>query len=558
MRRPVGAIFLSTCVCLLVLLLAAGATGSNSDAGGPCPMPRLTSTAYDEIERALNYSPPFITSTETFLNCLADEFFQQGNLTYVTQSGSPEKASVSPTFPRTILFGDTAETVIAYTGDPYGPDAEHVRIIAHDDGEPTRYRFVSVTFPGGGQAPRIDESDDRCAACHNGHLIWGNYRDWDGTFGRHSDLVWQSQDRDGYDAYRHFLRERADSPRYARGIRLVRGDARQAEAARSQFAPRYPYVPGAGDFLDKLAPAHARFIKGRIEESDLYPLYRFLLAGTFLGCRWSANVEADFNTRVVAPFFGEAVWSEHRQYLQELERSPQDVYFLNLLWVSRLSMLGRVLGVSMDEWSAELTRSRTAEAFGPAFDLASGIEIRDLVFREWIAELEVDAIGWAFSGPKWDPQTRYSSFLNPRYRDRTPGPDPNHANECEALSPFLEAEVSIRALAGDAAVISRPAPERAQAAESASALRGTPLPAAFATCAACHQPGATAGYAPPIPTGSERDFAEWLRAGSPVLVQRVLIDRDMPPGGLSTTELREVRDFVERVTSPVSNARTVN
>ena len=77
MRRPVGAIFLSTCVCLLVLLLAAGATGSNSDAGGPCPMPRLTSTAYDEIERALNYSPPFITSTETFLNCLADEFFSR-------------------------------------------------------------------------------------------------------------------------------------------------------------------------------------------------------------------------------------------------------------------------------------------------------------------------------------------------------------------------------------------------------------------------------------------------------------------------------------------------
>ena len=50
-------------------------------------------------------------------------------------------------------------------------------------------------------------------------------------------------------------------------------------------------------------------------------------------------------------------------------------------------MLGRVLGVSMDEWSAELTRSRTTEAFGPAFDLASGIEIRDLVFREWIKEL---------------------------------------------------------------------------------------------------------------------------------------------------------------------------
>ena len=235
---------------------------------------------------------------------------------------APKRPRSARRFPRTILFGDTAETVIAYTGDPYGPDADQVRIIAYDAERP-RYRFVSVTFPGGGQAPRIDESDDRCAACHNGHLIWSNYRDWDGTFGRHSDLVWQAQDRDEYDAYRYFLRVQADSPRYARGIRLVRGDARQAADARTQFTPRYPYVPGAGDFLDKLAPAHARFIKGRLEESDLYPFYRFLLAGTFLGCRWSANVEADFNRRVVAPFLGEAVWNEHPSVPARARAAPR-------------------------------------------------------------------------------------------------------------------------------------------------------------------------------------------------------------------------------------------
>ena len=540
---------LSACGCLFVLLLATSATSGGSDAAGPCPMPRLTSTEYGEIKRALEYSPPLITSTETLLNCLADEFFEQGNLTYVTRSGSPERASVSPAFPRTILFGETAETVIAYTGDPEGPHAEQVRIIASDDGAAQQYRFVSVTFPGNGRAPRIDESDDRCAACHKGHLIWGNYRDWDGTFGRHSDLVWQSRDRDEYDAYRNFLKERADSPRYARGIRLVRGDERQADAAGSQFTPRYPYVPGTGPFLFKLAPAHARFIKGRIEESDLYPFYRFLLAATFLGCSWSWNVEADFDSRVVALFEGEAVWSEHQQYLRELERSPGDVYFLNLLWVSRLAMLGRVLGVSMDEWSAELTRSRATEAFGPAFDLASGTEIRDYVFREWIAELgrEVEAIGWAFSGPKWNPQNKYSSFLNPRYRDRTPGPDPNHTSECQVLLPFVEAEVAYRAQAGETAVAGRPAPERAQHVEPPSALRETPPPAPFAGCATCHHPAAD--YAPPIPTGSERELAEWLRTGSPLLVQRVLIDRDMPPGGLSETELQEVREFVGRFAS---------
>jgi len=513
-------------------------------------MPRLTSTAYDEIKRALDYSPPFITSTETFLNCLADEFFEQGNLTYVTESGSPEKASVSAAFPRTILFGDTAETVIAYTGYPEGPDAEQIRIIALDDGARPRYRFVSVTFPGDGQAPRVDESDDRCVSCHNGHLIWGNYRDWDGTFSPHSDLVWHAEDRDGYDAYWRFLKDQADSPRYARGIRLVGGDARDATRAGWQFTPRYPYAPGSGGFLDKLAPAHARFVKSRLEESDLYPFYRFLLAGTFLGCSWSGNVEADFNRRIVALFAGDPIWNEHLQHLLEVERAPQDVSALNLVWVSRLSMLGRVLGVSMDEWSAELPRSRTTESFGPTFDLASGIEIRDLVFRELIAELEVDALGWAFSGPKWDRHSKYSSFLNPRYRGRTPGADPHHVSECAALHPFLEAEVDIRALAGDAALAGRPAPERAQSATSPSALRETPLPAAFATCAACHQPGATAAYAPPIPTGSEPDFAQWLHAGGPTLIQRVLIDRDMPPQGLSESEREDVRAFVDRVTSP--------
>ena len=315
--------------------------------------------------------------------------------------------------------------------------------------------------------------------------------------------------------------------------------------------PRYPYVPGAGDFLDKLAPGHARFIKGRIEESYVYPFYRFLLAATFLGCDWSPKVEADFDRRVVAPFEGEAVWSEHWQYLQELERDPQNDYFANLLWVSRLSMLGRVLGVSMDEWSAERTRSRATEAFGPTFDLASGIEIRDYVFREWIAGLgqEVEAIGRAFSGPKWNPRTKYGSYLNPRYRYRTPGLDPHHANECAALLPFLEAEVDYRALVGETALGSRPAPERARRIEPQSPLGETPLPAPFARCAACHQPGATVGYAPPIPTGTERQLAEWLRTGSPLLVQRVLIDRDMPPEGLSATELQQVRQFVGRFTS---------
>ena len=539
--------WLSAFGCVFVLLLATSATSTSSNAAGPCPIPRLTSTDYGEIKSALEHRPPVITSTETFLDCLPDEFFEHGNLTYVTRSGSPEKASVSSAFPRTILFGETAETVIAYTGDPIGPHADEVRIIASGDATPERYRFVSVTFPGSGRAPRIDESGDSCVACHNGHLIWGHYRGWEGTFGRHSDLVWTFEDRNEYDAYRNFLKNQADAPRYARRIRLAQGNGTQASAAYSQFNPRDPYVPGAGHFLEKLTPAHARFVKGRLEESDLYPSYRFLLAATFLGCSWSANVERDFNRRVVALFEGEAVWSEHRRYLEAALRSPQNPNRLNLLWVSRLSMLGRVLGVSMDEWSVERTASRDAGAFGPTFDLASGIEIRDYVFREWIADLGhgVEGVGRAFSGPKWNPEIKYSSYLNQRYRDRSRNPDPNHTYECAALLPYLEGEVHLRASTEETAVAARPAPERAQRVAPGE----TPPPAPFAKCAACHQPGATALSAPPIPTGSERELVEWLRTGSHILVQRLLIDRNMPPEGLSATELEEVREFVERFTS---------
>ena len=539
--------WLSAFGCLCVLLLATIATSNSSYAAGPCPIPRLTSTEYGEIARALQQDPPVITSTEMLIACLPDEFFKPGNLTYVTRSGSPEKASVSSAFPRTILFGETAETVIAYTGDPIGPHADEVRIIASGDATPQRYRLVSVTFPGSGQAPRIDESGDSCVACHNGHLIWGPYRDWAGTFGQHSDLVWKFEDRDEYDAYRNFLKNQADAPRYTRGIRSAQGNGKQASAASSQFDPRDPYVPGAGRFLEKLTPAHARFVKGRLEESDLYPSYRFLLAATFLGCSWSVNVERDFNRRVVALFEGEAVWSEHRQHLEAALRSPQDASLVNRLWVSRLSMLGRVLSVSMDEWSVERTASRDMDAFGPSFDLASGIEIRDYVFREWIADLGqgVEDIGRAFSGPKWNPQIKYSSYLNQRYRDRTRNPDPNHTHECAALRPYLEGEVHLRALTEETAVATRPAPERAQRVAPGE----TPPPAPFGRCAACHQPGATALYAPPIPTGSERELVEWLRTGSHILVQRLLIDRNMPPGGLSATELEEVREFVERFTS---------
>ena len=86
-------------------------------------------------------------------------------------------------------------------------------------------------------------------------------------------------------------------------------------------------------------------------------------------------------------------------------------------------------------------------------------------------------------------------------------------------------------------------------------LRDPSPPAPFAGCAGCHGPGETTGYATPIPTGTTRELTDWLStdARRELLVQRVLKDRDMPPEGLSASELQRVREFLGGLSSPRSH-----
>lgn len=529
------------------LAVAAWLGATTCAASSTCPVPRLTSTSYDAIEDLLTLRSPTVGSVESFIDCLPDEFFRQSHLTYVTQSRSPEKAEVSVDFPRTILFGKDSKTVIAYTGNPDGAFANQLRIIANEEGPPSRYRFVSVAFHGPGTTPTLSESERDCFSCHRGHLLWSNYRNWEGTFGEHSDVQWQAQDKQQYFDYRKFLATRRDSARYARGIALIRGNDPRSDAGDPRFKPRNPYAPGVGNFLKKLVPAHSRFVRDKFEGSELYDDYRFLLAGTFLSCGWSPEVEREFEADVASLFEGEALGREYRHHKRRLLTEGPLPHVERALWLDRLIMLGRCLGVSLDEWSPELTRSRDVESVGPSFDLASGIEMRDFVFKELVANLgrESETIAAAFAGPKWSAENRYSTFLNRRYRDRSPAEYRNFDRECGVLAPLIEAERARRA-AGDAATCFDPASEF-------ELQQDVGVPGPFVTCLECHRPGATRAYAIPIPIDSPELFAAWLgerahdrRSGKERVTRRVLDRRDMPPAGLGDDELRQIREFLAR------------
>ena len=139
------------------------------------------------------------------------------NFTFVYDSRSPFRPSISPEFPRVVLFTEDARLVLTFTADPDKPGLNVLESLSFDDGtarfEPHVYPLPAAERLG--WQPARDNSN--CSSCHGAdpRPIFDSYPVWPGFYGSVLDTF--AKDRTGRNEaanYRFFLTHAARTEPY--------------------------------------------------------------------------------------------------------------------------------------------------------------------------------------------------------------------------------------------------------------------------------------------------------------------------------------------------------
>ena len=149
-----------------------------------------------------------ITSIDQIIPLLPEDM--RSNFTLVYGSRSPEAVSISPAYPRVILFSKDGRSLLAFTTDPSKPFYNSLQMIEFDE-RASQFKFGELSFnqdkEKGNTHIRANAKPTSCASCHgagaNAHPIWDSYALWPGVYGSfddrmdHSDLNGNSLDESG-------------------------------------------------------------------------------------------------------------------------------------------------------------------------------------------------------------------------------------------------------------------------------------------------------------------------------------------------------------------------
>jgi hypothetical protein len=232
---------------LAILLLPALISAS------PAP---ASDSAFDSarLERLLQRNPATgrpVASIAELIPLLPRKL--RSNFTFVYDSRSPLRASVSPEFPRAVLFTDDARLVLTFTGDPEKPGFDLLETLAFDD-QTAAFTLRSYLLPAAERRSwRPTPEDTDCARCHGADArpIFDSYPLWPGFYGSVLDTFPSDRLSLGELAkYRAFLEGAAKSEPYRSLIfpkgsatspyldpRLYVAGAVQLEAATMPFLP---------------------------------------------------------------------------------------------------------------------------------------------------------------------------------------------------------------------------------------------------------------------------------------------------------------------------------
>jgi hypothetical protein len=162
-----------------------------------------------ELEKLLQRSPVTgspVDSIRELIPLLPAEL--RRNFTFVYDSRSPFRSSISPDYPRVILFADDARLVLTFTGDEQKPGSDLLEILSFDD-RTARFEPKSYLLPiAQRRNVQLPSEATNCAQCHGAdpRPIFDSYPLWPGFYGSVFDTF--SRDRIGAEEgrrYRHFL-----------------------------------------------------------------------------------------------------------------------------------------------------------------------------------------------------------------------------------------------------------------------------------------------------------------------------------------------------------------
>lgn len=110
---------------------------------------------------------------------------QRSRYSFVYESRSAQFAS--PEFPRVIIYGEDAKTLLAFSGDQSRPQSGKLEIIEWDEASRS-FQFHEIVFPDGHTPQRrvqINEHPTSCLRCHQAppRPNWDPYNFWPGVYG---------------------------------------------------------------------------------------------------------------------------------------------------------------------------------------------------------------------------------------------------------------------------------------------------------------------------------------------------------------------------------------
>jgi hypothetical protein len=169
----------------------------------------------------------------------------RSNFTLVYDSRSPFHDSISPDYPRVILFTGDARLVLTFTGDEAKPGANLLESLSFDEAS-ARFRLRAYLLPAAqrtGWQPSAEAAN--CARCHGADArpIFDSYPLWPGFYGSQQDTF--PHDRLGdkeYRNYKKFLAGPAKSGAY-RGLIFPAGSAASPYLDPRRFDPNMAQVP---------------------------------------------------------------------------------------------------------------------------------------------------------------------------------------------------------------------------------------------------------------------------------------------------------------------------
>ncbi len=108
--------------------------------------------------------------------------------------------------PRAIVFGETAELILTFTGDSSQKNGQKIELMQFNQGASPSWQFQEIEFGPERQRPKISEiNPSRCAQCHGSHFnpIWSEYDFWPGAYGERDDTILDLQQK-----YQPILKEK--------------------------------------------------------------------------------------------------------------------------------------------------------------------------------------------------------------------------------------------------------------------------------------------------------------------------------------------------------------